>query len=59
MDSHPRKILRAMLQGKDIIVAPGAYDGLSACLIEKTGLRLPIKQGPAPLLRLSASPILD
>src|SRR5579875_642969 len=29
--------LRSLLAGSDLIIAPGAYDGLSACLIAQSG----------------------
>jgi carboxyvinyl-carboxyphosphonate phosphorylmutase len=35
--TSPRRLLRELLHGKEIIVAPGAYDALSAKLIEKAG----------------------
>jgi len=45
MKQHPRKVLREMLKGDEIIVAPGAYDGLSACLIEKAGFKVAYQTG--------------
>ncbi|MBI2091046.1 MAG: isocitrate lyase/PEP mutase family protein, partial [Deltaproteobacteria bacterium] len=35
-----RSQLRALLAGKEILLAPGAYDGMGARLIEKAGFRL-------------------
>jgi 2-methylisocitrate lyase-like PEP mutase family enzyme len=38
MEGSPRKTLRRLLAGGDIVVAPGAYDALTARLIEQAGL---------------------
>ncbi len=35
--TSPRRLLRELLHGKEIIVVPGAYDALSAKLIEQAG----------------------
>jgi carboxyvinyl-carboxyphosphonate phosphorylmutase len=38
--SNKRSQLHSLLKGKDILLAPGAFDGLSAKLIEKAGFPL-------------------
>jgi len=37
--NEPRRKFRERLREKGIIIAPGAYDALSARIIEKPGLR--------------------
>jgi 2-methylisocitrate lyase-like PEP mutase family enzyme len=40
MPVRPASVFRALLSGPDLIVAPGAYDALTARLIEQAGFRL-------------------
>ncbi len=44
---NSRAQLRSLLQGKQILLAPGAYDGLGAKLIEKAGFPLVYASGGA------------
>ena len=43
---RPTTRLRAMLDAPGIVVAPGAYDGFSARLIEAAGFRCVYMTGP-------------
>src|SRR6202008_3041641 len=43
----PRKKLRAIMAGKRLVLMPGAYDALSACIIEAEGFEALVAGGYA------------
>lgn len=45
MLKSPGKILRELLAGKEIVIAPGAYDGISARAIEQAGYKAAFMTG--------------
>ena len=48
MEVTKARTYREMLEGDDLIVSAGAYDGYSARLIEKAGFKMMAKAGALP-----------
>ncbi|MEU4205162.1 isocitrate lyase/PEP mutase family protein [Streptomyces sp. NPDC045470] len=37
MTTHPARLLRELINGDELVIAPGVYDGLTATLVERAG----------------------
>jgi len=53
---NPGRVLRDLMKGKEVLVAPGAYDGFSARLIEEAGFKVAYRTGAGAAATMLGQP---